>query len=295
MSLLREVGKFNKIPKELLPQLPPAGTVVAFNISQFTLDKGIKRFSEHLTLKPQSAFVHPETNEIIPIALISSTDDKGSVATFFKIVTHPQRNGGCYRLTIGHDENSNDIYRFMMLSSQNGSNTMRMESEDIVYTYHDAIGDAQANSAARKAKREALVFVDKLKDTELNDIALILDIPTGDPDVMRDAIEDYADKDPMGFMVKVNNDDAEITALIKKALKLDVVYRDDVDLRWRKDNSKIFVLSDSNSAVIPQEFVNFTKTRQQGVAIIGIMKELVLTADAKANKPKTGRPAKVAE
>lgn len=296
MSLLKKVGKWNDIPKELEPALPDAGTVVVFEFQNFYIDPGTKsrRWPEHCTVAAQSEFLNPENGESIPIALIKSSDKEGNEITCHKVVASPQNYGGCYLLTIGTAE-SNSIYRFLMLSSQNGSNPNRVANVDVLFTVQDLKAAAIEKSGVRKKRREATVFIENMKDEQLQQIAMVLDLSTSDDiDVVRDAIEDYAEKDPVKFLEAVKSGDADIIAVYKRARKHQVLYRDKASIRWTDTNGEAVPLTQESDAVAVEEFVNFVKTRPQGKAIIEMAREKTLQAEAKIAKKKTGKKTEAA-
>lgn len=288
MSLLKKVGKWNNIPDELLPPLPPTGTVVAFEFKNFYIDAGTgsRRWPENYTLKSQSEFINPENGEAIPIALIKSSDKEGNEIAVHKVVTHPQLYGGCHLVTIGSAE-SNSIYRFMMLSSQNGSNINRIENEDVVFVLQDLKKSAIEKSERRRKTREAVLFIASMKDEELQKIAMVLDLSTSeDVDVLRDAIEEYAEKDPVKFLEAVKSGDTDIIQVYKKAIKHNVLIRDKASIRWKDTNGEVVPLTEASDLVAVEEFVHFVKTRPQGKAIMEMAREKVIQAEAKGAKAK---------
>ena len=121
---LQQAGKWNNIPKELMPELPEAGSTVVFNIKdvQFTDIEGKPRFRQWCTLPSTSSFLNPKTKEIIPIALIRSTNERGEVDSFKKLDFQPFKTAGTYQITIGASEDDNDTYRFLKKSLRNHQN-----------------------------------------------------------------------------------------------------------------------------------------------------------------------------
>lgn len=291
--LLKKVGIYNDIPKEMLPPIPDGNPAVVFEFQNFYIDpqSGSRRWPEYDTIKPKSEFVNPETNEVIPIALIKSSDKEGNNIACHKVVVSPQSYGGTFVLQLGTAEN-NDIYRFMLLSSQNGSNPNRVANEPILYAVQDLKAKAVENSTERKKRREAIIFIDGMKDADLQQIALVLDLSTSsDVEVLRDAIEEYAEKQPVKFLEAVKSKDKDIIEVVKKAIKLGVMYRDGSSLKW-EGAGEVVPLTAPNDSVVVEEAVHYIKTRAHGDAIVNMAREKVLQKEkGKATPPKAGRPA----
>ena len=289
MSLLRKAGKYNNIPAKLLPELPSNGTVVTFkfvNLFENTLN-GEKRYADSHIFPTTSQFVDPETSEIVQIALVESVNGIGEPERTKKIRCSPQKDGGVYSITIGSNADSNDIYRYFMLMSENKSNLLRLPTVDAQVELVDNVGAAEKRNEERRKKREAMDFALALEDNQLEDIALVLGIsPELSIGELRDGIEAYAEMNQKDFLLKVKNEDASIIAVIKNALRLDVVKIDGSALYFAEGMSKICDLAQPDKVSVPGEFVSFAKLKAQGPAVVAKLRELCDEKIAKANKGK---------
>lgn len=290
---LQQAGKWNNIPKELIPELPEAGSTVVFNIKdvQFTDIEGKPRFRQWCTLPSTSSFLNPKTKEIIPIALIRSTNEKGEVDSFKKLDFQPFKTAGTYQITIGASEDDNDTYRFLMLASEREGNELATHNAVTRYALLDVKADAEKEIAARNLKFGAINHAMNMTDADLVEAALVLGISdTTDLKVVRNEVSKYAEQNPKDFMSKVNDEDKALTALIKKALDLGIVYRKEGVLRWKIGDLKIIDLSADEDIVIPREFVRFAKVEQHGDLTVANLKKEIETS-----QKKTARAAKKAE
>jgi hypothetical protein len=289
---LQELGKWNKIRPELLPELPADGTVVSFKVNNIMITEldGEKRYPMSYVFPTTSSFIDPETNEIIPIGIIESTDDSGLVPRFRKIRFSPQLQAGSYHVVIGSSEFANDEYRYLMLASEREGNDNAVFGANAKYSLVDNKKTATIESKQRRAKYEAINFAMNVKDTELIDTALILGIsPDLDIIEIRNQIEAYAESHPKDFLAKVKDEDGMYIALINNAMRLNITYNSGGTIKWVMGDAKIFELTQDNPLLIPEEFVRFVKLEKQGAMIVDKLKELC----EKASKKQTaGRPKK---
>jgi hypothetical protein len=286
--MLKQVGKWNNIPKELLPKLPEQGTRVTFNLKNVKFDdlEGKTRFVEWFTFPSSSSFVNPKTGQVIPIALIKETGDYDDVLNFHKINCRPSKTNGTYSIVINESELGDDIYTFLMLASEREDNEYSVVNATPKYVLYDMQADAEREVAERDAKFGAIAHAMNLKDSELIEVALVLGInDTSNLKVVRNEVAKRAEQNPKDYMNKVNDEDKALTALIKKALSLGVVYNKEGVLRWKKGDIKIFELSENDDIVIPREFVRFARVEVQGDLTVQSLKKEIELAQKKATKP----------
>lgn len=294
---LTQVGKWNKIPKEMMPELPADGTVVSFRITnEFIIEPdGEKRLPMSYIFPTTSSFIDPKTNEVIPICIIDSTNDKGEINSVHKIRFSPQRSAGHYNITIGSSAEANDEYRYLMLCSELAGNENAVFGAEVKFELVNVRQNAERSRQERQRQFGAINHAMALKDNELTDIALILGInPDGDILQIRDLIETYAENNPKDYMKKVQDEDGVYIALINNAMRLDVVYNNNGTIRWRIGDVKIFDLSANENLLIPEEFVNYVKREKSAAVMVEKLKEYVGKANAKKSAGK-GKKAQASE
>lgn len=285
--MLRKVGKWNNIPTELLPKMPEQGTTVTFNLKNVRFDdlEGKTRFVEWFTFPSSSSFINPKNGQVVPIALIKETGDRDEVISFHKINCRPSKTNGTYSVVINESELGDDIFTYLMLASEREENELAVVNANPKYVLYDMQADAEREVAERDAKFGAIAHAMNLKDAELVEVALVLGInDTSNLKVVRNEVAKRAEQNPKDYMNKVNDEDKALTALIKKALSMGVVYNKEGVLRWKKGDIKIFELSENDDIVIPREFVRFARVELQGDLTVQSLKKEIELAQKKATK-----------
>jgi len=286
---LRKIGKWNDIPDYLLPEMPEQGTTIVFKLYNTTFKDidGKEHFVRSLSLPATSTVYDPKTKKTIPIGIITDTDDKGEHPTFHKFYLEPYKTAGTHNIVIGSSEITDSEYVYLMLASMRANNENASANSTPLYELYDAKENFVKKSKEISEKAAAYAHVGGLKDSDLSDVAILFGIEdTSDLEMVRAQIVMFADGDPKEYMKRIGDEDKEILATIKLALKEGLVYRRDAELRLKSPDVKIVDLSSANDALIPQEYARFIKGHAQGDKMLALLKEQVKGEGRKGGRPK---------
>jgi len=288
---LRKIGKWNNIPEYLLPEMPEAGTTVIFKLYNTTFKDidGKEHFVRSLSLPSTSVVYDDKTKKTIPIGIITDTDDRGEHPVFHKFFLEPYKTAGTHSILIGSSELADQEYVYLMLASFRAKNENAAANSTPLFELYDAKENFVKKSKEISEKAAAYAHVGGLKDSDLADIAILFGIEdTSDLEMVRAQIVMFADGDPKEYMKRIGDEDKEILATIKLALKEGLVYRRDAELRMKSPDVKIVDLSSENDALIPQEYARFIKGHAQGDKMLALLKEQVKGEGRKGGRPKKG-------
>lgn len=275
--MLQQIGKYNKISEGLMPVLPAPGTVVLFQyhddlkIHDPIANKGqpLNSYPRDFTIPGLSKFQDPKTKNWIDIGFISYCEEKNGLpviqgAERAMLNTHPEKDGGYLRLTIGHSALTDSFFQYLMLASFVGSNQNRDTTERVIFFYIDQEDKAKKEQAKQALQLEAMKTAFNLPDDKIKETAAMLLLDNRAEIIfLKPQVIDIAKTDPERFMAVVGDNDAEIKARIQEALLLDIVTVDKEKNMLRfsdKSKKKIIDLIDDSPAGIQDAYAIFAKS-----------------------------------
>lgn len=283
-------GKWGEMPENMLPELPENGTVVAFEFLYSYRHPATKKptYKLHENLKPIVTVRNPKNKTPMEIGLIGGVDNNGSPLPYEirRVNLQPQAGNGLHYITIGNSTAGDELYQFMMLSSENELSAIRDEGIVPVYRTKDFVADAKARVAAKNKRREAQGIALSLKGAELKETAALLGInPNQDANNLLDQIEDDAVKNPEKFLSLTNDPDRPAksvlaTGLANGSLSINqeasaIVYAD--------GGSQVLHLTSTNREDAMEQFAEYIRTDNNGKKTLTALKAYV---DSKAKISK---------
>lgn len=274
---LKKVGIYNDIPKEFLPELPEAGTVVTFKAALTIIDTNDNTISyQNMVVLPvTSSFRNPNTGEAIKIGLVHEVDNSGNIIGRTWHTFEPRKTSGLLVITIGLSEEMDTLYQYLMLASFVGTNPYRYKNEPIILNLVDYKKEASSKRENRSVLVKALNAAMDVADEDLIEKCMLLGINSKlDPEQIRNEMEEMATADPAGFLAKINDQDAALIACVNNAMSLGVLVKDGVAIKWADGGVALFELTQDDELLIPSEFCQFIKNEKAGAKLVSKIKSI---------------------
>ena len=130
MSLLAKIdGKWGQVPDYILPALPPRGVVSSYEFCYHFTDPVTKQKSwkNSQALSPIVRIIDPKTKRPIEIGLIGGIELNGApVAHEIRVISlSPNLSRGTHHFTSGNSIDSDELWQFFELTSENESSPYR--------------------------------------------------------------------------------------------------------------------------------------------------------------------------
>jgi ribosomal protein L20 len=136
-----------------------------------------------------------------------------------------------------------DIHAYLMLCNYNGANPNRDTSKEVIFELVDEGAKSENERRSRNVKREALnAAADLSADEVRNYIAAMGQDDTAKVDILRNKLEEMADKDPHGFMELINNKQAAMKATINRAINKGVINFEAEQSRFTWPNGEVILV-----------------------------------------------------
>jgi len=286
--MLRKVGQFNDVSPELMPKLPEKGTIVSYRFKELTVDPLTKKLTyQHQVKIPSiSNFFDTEKKQWVKVGLVDSVDNNGNPVNVKRVWAFPQQNAGHFNLTIGESTDTDDLFRYLELASfVDNKKEFRDEGEPLLMERVDHEAEAQRRREKRQRKRDAYKKATGLEGADLIQASLVLGFYSEDnkdkEDLLRDPIEEFAEKYPDEFLQRMDDPHAESKAVLRHAILLSLIKEDGNSLRWADTNGEVLSLVQPENA--ENEFSHYISTAKDGSRILAEIKRQI---EKKTTKPK---------
>lgn len=222
-----------------------------------------------------------EGGEWVDIAAVKSFDAEGNHTYHDILFTRAQ--AGHLILTGGRAVDQ-EIHSYLSLCNYNGSKEDRDTTKEIIFELVDEEAKADKEVKLRNKKREALIIAGDLDAMQVRDYSAALGKDDTRPvAVLRNELEEMADKDPQAFLDLINNKQAVMRATINRAQSKGIIIFNEEASRWEWNNKEA-ILTVSRNAEAVSELVTFCVSSTKG--------EKVYDTIATKAKPVTGAAAK---
>lgn len=278
-NLLNQVGKYNKIPTELIPELPAKGTVAVFqfdtrfNIKDPVADSGKPRsnFCNDYTFPAFSSFRY--NGDWVHIGMLNDIDKvtgEPLVNTVIRgiLFCSPKKGVGFFRMIIGASPLMDSFYQYLMLASFVGENKISAENKNpdqqIDLTYVDYDKKAKEDMAKQDLKWKAIGIAANLGEDQLADMQFLLGLGKDlTPSQVLAGIRNEAESNPERFLARVEDQSGPIKARVAQAVALGIIFMDPEGkcLRWN-DATKNEIMKVSNTApeAYQEEYALYVKS-----------------------------------
>lgn len=232
---------YNNLPKALVKSLKK-DEIVMYRLTEIKPDphnEGRQLMPASMNVPPSDEVYDEKSETYIPIAYITKVDPNGEAV--FGDITFEARNAG-FIILKGSNPSHAKIYQYLELSNYNASNKNRATGKSAFFKRVDEEADAKAKRETRRADFEAMDTAINMTSEDVNFVASALGMNMKYSEaVLRNQIEEYAQKNPKKFLAVASQKTNKVEALLREAVKLKI-------LRHSADSSK-FGWSDKAEAL----------------------------------------------
>jgi hypothetical protein len=170
-----------------------------------------------------------------------------------------------------------EMYEVLELKNCNGSNPFRDRSEPPLYERVNEAAESKVRSKKRNFLFDSLDAIRHWTPDELRFAAASYNISASlDPDVLKDKLEEIAEKDPETFYKSIESDDNQIKAVIKLAKDAGIISFSAHEYKWMDASGETIALLDRREGVDENAaLLQFLKTSVNGPAIQGKLEKLL--------------------
>lgn len=289
---LEPIGKYNKFPEGFkMPEIPDEPTTVIYQVSDNL------RFQEPVTKKQRwrsSMNIRPFSRltinkKQVQVGLVSAVDANGNPEphSVRHINFNPDETKGLIFLVVGAGVPQNDdLYQYMELCDENGSNPYRDQSVPVLFTKKDEVAEAEAKIEKRELKRKASDLARSLKGNALKEMALLTAIdPNRDQRLVLNDVEDYAEANPEAFIALAEDPEKDAKAVVAAGLANGAFLIDDTAKALTYENGGVImpITGEATRKGVMTEFPAWIKGLDNGSKMLSGLKTQVATKE-KASK-----------
>jgi hypothetical protein len=205
----------------------------------------------------------PVTENYVDIAAVKSVSPDGT-HRLHKIYFYGS-SGGILTLYGGRAADQ-EIHSYLSLCNYNKSKEGRDEAKEAIFEVVDENKRSEVERKSRNIKREALNIAADLSPEEVRDYIAALGMDdTGKIEVLRNQLEEMADKIPAQFMDLIGNKQAMMKAAINRALAKNVIMFNPEQSRFVWPNGEVILtVSRTTGGNHIEELVSFCVSSAKG-------------------------------
>jgi hypothetical protein len=262
---MKKTSLYNDLSPELVKatMLKPGQQVVyrLHNIQKSTLDPNRLAIPAAMNVPPVDTIWDEKKQEYVSIAAVKSVDAKGE-HTFHDIFFYGSMAG--HMILTGGRALDQEIHTYLTLCNFNATNPNRDTTKEAIFEMVDEEAKAEKESRTRNVRREALNAAADMSPEEVKDYSAAMGKDDSKPvSVLRNELEEMADKTPEDFMKLINNKQAMMKAAINRALKKGAIVFNQEQSRFEWPNQEaILTVARGSDAV--DELVSFCVSSAKG-------------------------------
>jgi hypothetical protein len=240
---MKKTDLYNNLPKELIDKtkLRP-GEIVSYKlvgIGANPMDPSRMAIPSLRNVPSIDQIWEPSTETYVDIAPVKSVDPSGK-HIFHKIYFYGV-SGGILVLHGGRAVDQ-EIHSYLSLCNYNKSNQGRDTSKEAIFELVDEAVKSETERRSRNIKREALNAAADLNPEDVRDYIASMGLDdTGKIDVLRNKLEEMADKTPQQFMELINNKQAIMKASVNRAISKGVILFNAEQSRFMWPNGEVIL------------------------------------------------------
>jgi len=264
---MKKTSLYNDLSPELVKatMLKPGQQVVyrLHNIQKSSLDPSRLAIPAAMNVPPVDTIWDEKKQEYVPIAAVKSVDAKGE-HSFHDIFFYGSMAG--HIILTGGRALDQEIHTYMALCNFNATNPNRDTTKEAIFEMVDEEAKAEKESRTRNVRREALNAAADLSPEEVKDYAAALGKDDTKPvSVLRNELEEMADKTPEDFMKLINNKQAMMKAAINRAIKKGAIVFNQEQSRFEWPNQEaILTVARATGSDAVDELVSFCVSSAKG-------------------------------
>lgn len=240
---MKKTDLYNNLPKELIDKtkLRP-GEIVSYKlvgIGANPMDPSRMAIPSLRNVPSIDQIWEPTTETYVDIAPVKSVEPSGK-HIFHKIYFYGT-SGGILVLHGGRAVDQ-EIHSYLSLCNYNKSNQGRDTSKEAIFELVDEAVKSETERRSRNIKREALNAAADLNPEDVRDYIASMGLDdTGKIDVLRNKLEEMADKTPQQFMELINNKQAIMKASVNRAISKGVILFNAEQSRFMWPNGEVIL------------------------------------------------------
>ena len=265
-NTMKKTELYNHLSDKLVKStmLKPGQTVTyrLHGIHKSSLDPSRMAIPASKNVPPIDNIWDEEKGEYVTIAAVRSVDAKGE-HTYHDIVFYSNMAG--HIILSGGRAADQEMHSYMALCDYNASKPNRDATKEPVFELVNEEAHAEDESRTRNTRREALNAAADLSAEDVKTYSAAL----GKDDslsvaILRNSLEEMADKDPQSFLDLISNKQAVVTATVNRAIKKGVIVFNQEQSRFEWPNKEVIlvVARTGNDAI--DEFVSFCTSSAKG-------------------------------
>ena len=240
---MKKTTLYNNLPDEVIAKtkLRPGETVSyrLVGLSANPMDPSRLAIPSLKSVPSIDQIWDPVTENYIDIAAVKSVDPDGT-HNLHKVYFYGA-SGGVLTLYGGRAIDQ-EIHSYLSICNYNKSKDGRDSSKDAIFELVDEGRKSEEERRSRNVKREALNVAADLTADQVRDYVAAMGLDdTGKIDVLRNKLEEMADKLPHQFMDLVNNKQAIMKASINRALSKNVIMFSPDQSRFTWPNGEVIL------------------------------------------------------
>jgi hypothetical protein len=266
---MKRTKVYNNLSDELVKStlLKPGEQVVwkLHNLPPNPIDKNKQIFPASYNIKPTDTIWDEKKQEFVEIAAIRSVGSNGE-PVFHDLTFYGQSASTV--ILIGGRANDQEIHTYFTLCDYNAHKEGRDTNKPAEIERINEEAKAEALSKSRNLKREALNAAADLSEEDLrNYTAARGQDDTRKVAVLRNELEELADKDPKGFMELIGNSQVTIKATLQRALKKGVILFNEEQSMFTWPNKEPILTTARGSEAV-DELVSFCISSAKGEKVL---------------------------
>jgi hypothetical protein len=283
------LNKFSKAIQSYLDERPLLpGETVKYRLLNGTKNIDPNRKKGEDMLFPSCMVIHlrdrikdPGKDDVKPglveIGAVSHFDDKTKLPVFKVHILTPQKGDGGYFMLSGDKIEDLEMYEVLELKNSNGSNPFRDQSEPPLYERVNEAAESKIRSKKRNFLFDSLDAIRHWTPDEMRFAAASNNLSASLPiDVIKDKLEEIAEKDPETFYKSIESDDNKIKAVIKLAKDAGIIAFSAHENKWTYASGETLALLDRKEGVDENvQLLHFLKSSVNGPAIQGKLEKLL--------------------
>jgi hypothetical protein len=233
------------------------------NIQKSSLDPSRLAIPAAMNVPPVDTIWDEKKQEYVSIAAVKSVDAKGE-HTFHDIFFYGSMAG--HMILTGGRALDQEIHTYLTLCNFNATNPNRDTTKEAIFEMVDEEAKAEKESRTRNVRREALNAAADMSPEEVKDYSAAMGKDDSKPvSVLRNELEEMADKTPEDFMKLINNKQAMMKAAINRALKKGAIVFNQEQSRFEWPNQEaILTVARATGSDAVDELVSFCVSSAKG-------------------------------
>lgn len=264
---MKKTELYNQLPQKLVKStmLKPGEQVTyrLHNMQKNPFDPQKLAIPSAKNVPPIDTIWDEETQTYVDIAAVRTVAPTGD-HTFHEIFFYANQAG--HMILVGGRALDQEIHSYLSLCNYNASNPNRDATKESIFERVDEEAKAEKESRTRNIRREALNAAADMSPEEVKDFAASLGKDDTKPvAVLRNELEEMADKTPDDFMKLINNKQAVMKAAINRAIKKGAIVFNQEQSRFEWPNQEaILTVARATGSDAVDELVSFCVSSAKG-------------------------------